>query len=64
MITERISVTTDWSGPAIRTKVYEHQIDERGKKYVEYTQYFYIPYSERGVEIKDQPNGQHIDVRV
>lgn len=63
MIIENIRLTTDWQGPAIRTKVYTTQIDERGKTYVEYSQYLYVPYSERGKEVKENRLGEHIDVR-
>lgn len=60
---EAVAITTDWVGSAIRTKVYETKIDERGKTYIDYTQYLYVPYSERGLEVKDQPKGQNVDVK-
>ncbi len=63
MIIDKITVTTDWVGDAIRTKVYKTLIDHQGKSRVDYTQYLYVPYSERGQEVKEQPKGSNVDVR-
>ena len=63
MIVEQVRLTTDWVGPAIRTKVYTTKVDERGKVYVDYTQYLYVPYSERGKEIKETPKGRNVDIK-
>ena len=63
MYIENIKLTTDWQGPAIRTKVYTTKIDERGKVYVDYTQYLYVPYNERGKEIKETSKGRNVDIK-